>query len=54
MGNDLTREHQQSTDSGRRKTSWTIMLYIAADGILANFAVESLKQLNKSAQYSSG
>lgn len=30
------------------KTSWTIMLYIAADDTLANFAVESLKQLNKS------
>lgn len=31
------------------KTSWTIMLYIAADDALANFAVESLKQLNQSA-----
>jgi hypothetical protein len=28
---------------------WTIMLYIAADGNLANFAVESLKQLNHTA-----
>jgi hypothetical protein len=27
---------------------WTIMLYIAADSSLANFAVESLKQLNRS------
>ena len=32
------------------KTSWTIMLYIVADGALANFAVESLKQLNESAR----
>jgi hypothetical protein len=32
------------------KTSWTIMLYIAADDTLANFAVESLKKLNKSAR----
>jgi len=30
-------------------TSWTIMLYIAADSTLANFAVESLKQLNRAA-----
>src|SRR5580704_4772154 len=29
---------------------WTIMLYIAADSTLANFAVESLKQLNESAR----
>ena len=28
--------------------TWTIMLYITADGTLTNFAVESLKQLNKS------
>jgi hypothetical protein len=32
-----------------KKKSWTIMLYIAADGTLANFAVESLKQLKNSA-----
>jgi hypothetical protein len=32
-----------------RKTSWVIMLYIAADAILANFGVESLKELNESA-----
>jgi hypothetical protein len=36
------------------KTSWTIMLYIAADDTLANFAVESLKQLNKSASARTG
>jgi hypothetical protein len=30
------------------KPLWTIMLYIAADGTLANFAVESLKQINDS------
>jgi Clostripain family len=28
-------------------TSWTIMLFITADGTLTNFAVESLKQLNE-------
>jgi Clostripain family len=27
---------------------WTVMLYIAADAILANFAIESLKQLHRS------
>jgi hypothetical protein len=32
----------------KKKTSWTIMLYIAADGNIANFGVESLKQLNRS------
>jgi Clostripain family len=36
------------------KTSWTIMLYIAADSLLANFAVESLKQLSKSASTAPG
>src|SRR5215475_1136849 len=30
------------------KLTWTIMLYIAADSTLANFAVESLKQINNS------
>jgi hypothetical protein len=30
------------------KVDWTIMLYIAADDVLANFAVQSLNQLNKS------
>lgn len=32
-----------------KKASWTILLDIAADGMLANFAVESLKQLKNSA-----
>ena len=36
------------------KTSWTIMLYIAADGLLANFAVDSLKQLSRSASTAPG
>jgi Clostripain family len=36
-------------DSQKKQTRWTIMLYIAADGDLANFAVESLKQVNHSA-----
>jgi hypothetical protein len=35
-----------ATQSGSTtKTHWTIMVYIVADGTLANFAVESLKQL---------
>ena len=29
--------------------TWAIMVYIAADGTLANFAIESLKQLRKAA-----
>src|SRR6185369_15927247 len=29
-------------------STWTIMVYISADGVLANFAVESLKQLKAS------
>jgi len=29
--------------------NWTIMVYISADGVLANFAVESLKQLKRAA-----
>ena len=36
--------------SAKNPTTWTIMVYIAADGALANFAVESLKQLNESAR----
>ncbi len=32
-----------------RKAKWTIMLYIAADDGLANFAIESLKQLRDTA-----
>lgn len=35
-------------EPGPTKADWIIMLYIAADGNLANFAVESLKQLNNS------
>ena len=29
------------------KANWTIMVYISADNILANFAIESLKQLKR-------
>jgi hypothetical protein len=32
-----------------QKANWTIMVYISADNILFNFAVESLKQLKRSA-----
>ena len=46
---------KKATQSGpTTKTSWTIMLYIAADGILANFAVESLRQLSRSASTGRG
>jgi hypothetical protein len=31
------------------KETWTIMVYISADNVLANFAVESLKQLRRAA-----
>jgi hypothetical protein len=46
--NQRTSDSKQQ-DAYHPETSWTIMLYIAADGTLANFAVESLKQLNRSA-----
>ena len=36
------------------KLKWVIMLYIAADSTLANFAVESLKQINNSIGAPSG
>ena len=42
-----TIQNPEKTD---KTTSWTIMLYIAADDTLANFAVESLKKLSKSAR----
>ena len=29
--------------------NWTIMVYINADNVLANFAIESLKQLRNAA-----
>src|ERR1700685_2185216 len=32
----------------QKRVKWVIMLYIAADSALANFAVESLKQINDS------
>jgi hypothetical protein len=45
---DILRTYQME-DTKLTMADWTIMLYIAADGNLANFAVESLKQLNRSA-----
>src|SRR5262249_35575550 len=38
----------EASDNPTDKIRWTIMLYIAADGNIANFGVESLKQLNHS------
>ncbi len=32
-----------------KKADWAILVYISADGVLANFAVESLKQLKRAA-----
>src|SRR6266550_7534919 len=32
-----------------QRTKWKIMVYMSADGLLANFAVESLKQLKRAA-----
>jgi hypothetical protein len=44
-----TRDAQGSTKAANpAKKRWTIMLYISADDVLANFAVESLRQLNQS------
>jgi hypothetical protein len=44
-----------ATQSGSTtKTHWTIMLYIVADDVLTNFAVESLKQLTESFNTRSG
>jgi hypothetical protein len=45
------KRHSQENDmpdTPGEQIRWTIMLYIAADGNIANFAVESLKQLNAS------
>ncbi len=30
-------------------TKWTVMVYISADDVLANFAIDSLKQLRQAA-----
>jgi hypothetical protein len=40
--------NQNPEQQKKENALWTIILYIAADGILANFAVESLKQVNRS------
>lgn len=39
-------QQSQSPQLPAKKTRWTVMVYIAADAVLANFGVESLKQLN--------
>jgi hypothetical protein len=41
-------QKEKAPNSADKRVSWTIMLYIAADGALANSAVESLKQINDS------
>src|SRR6266487_3049931 len=35
--------------NGDGNANWLVMVYISADGLLANFAVESLKQLKRAA-----
>src|SRR4051812_43352616 len=45
---DMSPTYQESITQPP-PADWTIMLYIEADGALANFAVESLKQLHESA-----
>jgi len=53
----MPETNESGTDSQSSRSDpirWTIMLYIAADGNLANFAVESLKQLNHSITSHSG
>ena len=44
----MTISKKKPLDTERKQTRWTIMVYIAADNSLANFAVESLKQLHNS------
>jgi len=46
--------HGAGAPSTTPNNDWTIMLYITADGTLTNFAVESLKQLNKSVSTGAG
>jgi len=41
-------KNKQVSDTPTTPVRWVIMLYIAADGNIANFAVESLKQINDS------
>ena len=41
-------KNKKGAEKPTKPVRWTIMLYIAADGTLANFAVESLKQISNS------
>lgn len=43
------KKQQQNGKKQQPKADWTIMVYIAADDVLANFAIESLKQLKVAA-----
>jgi Clostripain family len=47
--NAKSLEGAQPTQPIGKKPRWTVMVYIAADAVLANFGVESLKQLNEGA-----
>ena len=42
------KPHKKLSGPPAEPVRWMIMLYIAADGNLANFAIESLKQINNS------
>lgn len=39
----------QNANTTAQNSNWTIMVYISADNVLANFAIESLKQLKRAA-----
>jgi len=47
-GAEAPAENPTTPKSPKTPTTWTIMVYIAADDVLASFAVDSLKQLNRS------
>jgi len=49
QGRALSQVGSQILDREDRMNDWTIMVYISADDILANFAVESLKQMKRAA-----
>ena len=54
MASGKKKQREEISTASGPLADWTIMLYIAADGNLANFAVESLKQLHHTAGGSPG
>lgn len=59
MAMDRSRQAQQRYSAKKAETpktpppppTWVIMIYIAADNTLANFAIETLKQLNRTGDH---